>query len=62
MSLRILKYIIQPVLLEEDEDGNVVAEHVGDAVAVFGSGKLAAFDEMLTKQVAEQSEASRRET
>jgi len=53
--LELLKIIVQPVLLERDEDGGIVGEKIGEAVSIYSEDKLVEFVQALKDEVAKQN-------
>lgn len=52
MSLRPFKFIVQAVLTEHDEEGNVVGERQAEPVALYGVDKLTKWAEDFDGQLA----------
>jgi hypothetical protein len=40
MMLKLLKFLVQPVLLEEDDDGNIIGERMVDPNVLYTSQAL----------------------
>jgi len=53
--LELLKIIVQPVVLERDEDGNVVGEKVGDPTPLYRIDQVVEFVEALQAQIAKEN-------
>lgn len=52
MRVRPLKYLVQLVLLEEDEQGDVIGERVAEPVALYSAGAVAQWLTQIDEQVA----------
>lgn len=50
--LELLKLMVQPVVLERDEDGAIVGEKVGEAVALFQVDAIEAYVKQLQAEIA----------
>jgi len=56
MTLELLKVLVQPVVLERDEDGNVVGERVGEVVPLYTSDQIGEFVQQLKDQLAAEQQ------
>lgn len=60
--LELLKLIVQPVVLERDEDGRVVGERLGEPTALYTAEQLTEYREAIERElVAQQVLADQRE-
>jgi hypothetical protein len=59
--LELLKFIVQPVVLERDEDGTIVGERVGEATAMYSLSQIADFIATLQEQIDEANRSDREE-
>ena len=57
MSLELLKVIVQPVVLERDEEGRIVAERIGDTIALYTLEQISKFVESLKTQLEGEANA-----
>jgi hypothetical protein len=51
MTLELIKVLVQPVALERDENGRIVGEKVGEAVALFTPEQLPEYVAQLREQI-----------
>lgn len=51
--LELLKVIVQPVVIERDQDGNILGERTGETVALFTPESLPDYVEALRAGLAE---------
>jgi hypothetical protein len=58
MTLEFLKVIVQPVALERDDDGTIVAERPGEPVALYTLDHVVEFVERLQLELAQQQRAN----
>lgn len=58
MPHEIFKYLVQPVLLERDDEGNVVGESALDVVALYSQDQLRAFVEKVEQGLNGGSDAA----
>lgn len=55
MQLELLKLIVQPVVLERDDEGKVTGERLGDARPLYGREQVIEYLDGLEAQLAEES-------
>lgn len=58
MTLKLFKFLVQPVLLETDDEGNPVGETLGEQVVLYGPEAVRTYLEMLEESLTE-AEAAR---
>jgi hypothetical protein len=63
MPLELLKVIVQPVVLERDDEGKIVGERVGNAVPLYGQEEVEKYfssiqDEITTANETEKDQPS----
>ena len=53
--MELLKVVVQPVVLERDDDGKIVREHIGEPAAIYTLDQLHQYVENLAASVATMS-------
>jgi ADP-dependent phosphofructokinase/glucokinase len=51
MSIELLKVLVQPVAIERDEDGRIIGEKVGEAIALFTPEQISEYVDQLREQI-----------
>lgn len=57
MTLRPYKFVVQAVVQELDQDGNVVAEHTTDPATVYGCAQLVEWASVFPAKLSEAKPA-----
>lgn len=56
--IELFKFVVQPVVLERDADGQIIGEKTGEALALYTDAQLYEYTEAIRSEISAQNAAS----